>query len=82
MLWKLNFIPTQVLNTIIEFEWKIKNKWDLWKQYLNDRERHVALKMPTSEAAHTGRERSHLQNNIKGKPEQLKLNKTNPSMWP
>jgi hypothetical protein len=28
-----------------------------------------------------GRERTQLQNNIKSKPEQLKLNKTDPSMW-
>jgi hypothetical protein len=28
------------------------------------------------------RERAHLQNNIKVKPEQLKLNKTYPSTWP
>jgi hypothetical protein len=34
--------------------------------------------------AHAGRERekTHLQNNIKVKPEQLKLNKTNLSTWP
>jgi hypothetical protein len=29
-----------------------------------------------------GRERAHLQNNIKVKSEQLKLSKTDPSMWP
>jgi hypothetical protein len=29
-----------------------------------------------------GRERAHLQNNIKAKPEQLKLSKTYPSTWP
>jgi hypothetical protein len=29
-----------------------------------------------------GRERAHLQNNIKAKPEQLNLSKTYPSMWP
>jgi hypothetical protein len=28
------------------------------------------------------RERTHLQNNIKAKPEQLKLSKIDPSMWP
>jgi hypothetical protein len=27
-------------------------------------------------------ERTHMQNNIKAKPEQLKLNKTDPSTWP
>jgi hypothetical protein len=26
MLWKLNFIIIWVLNSIIEFEWKIENK--------------------------------------------------------
>jgi hypothetical protein len=37
----------------------------------------------TSEIAHTEREgESHLQNNIKVKPEQLKLNKTDLSTWP
>jgi hypothetical protein len=50
---------------------------------LDDRERHRALEMPTSEMAHAGRERerTHLQNNIKAKTEQQKLSKTNPSMW-
>jgi hypothetical protein len=45
---------------------------------LNDRERHLALEMPTSEMAHARREKelTHLQNNIKVKPEQLKLSKT------
>jgi hypothetical protein len=35
--------------------------------------------------AHVGRERerekTHLQNNIKAKPEQIKLSKTDPSTW-
>jgi hypothetical protein len=45
---------------------------------LDDRERHLALEMPTSRTAHVerGRERAHLQNNIKSKPKQLKLSKT------
>jgi hypothetical protein len=35
-----------------------------------DQERHLALEMPTSEAAHARREReAHLQNNIKAKLE-------------
>jgi hypothetical protein len=29
-----------------------------------------------------GRERTHLENNIKAKPEQLKLSQIDPSMWP
>jgi hypothetical protein len=37
----------------------------------------------TSRMAHAERERerAHLQNNIKAKPEQLKLSKTYPSLW-
>jgi hypothetical protein len=39
--------------------------------------------MPTSRTAHANREReTHLQNNNKAKPEQLKLSKTDLSMWP
>jgi hypothetical protein len=45
---------------------------------LDDRERHLDLEMLTSRMAHADRER-HLQNNIKIKPEQLKLSKTDPS---
>jgi hypothetical protein len=38
--------------------------------------------MPTSRTAHADREReTHLQNSIKVKPEQLKLNKIYPSTW-
>jgi hypothetical protein len=50
---------------------------------LDDREWHPALEMPTSRMAHTDRERErrHLQNNIKATSEQLKLSKTDPSMW-
>jgi hypothetical protein len=48
-----------------------------------DRERHLALEMMTSRMAHAPREReTHLQNNNKAKPEQLKLSKTDPSTWP
>jgi hypothetical protein len=45
---------------------------------LDDRERHPALEMPNSRMAHVDRERErrYLQNNIKAKPEQLKLSKT------
>jgi hypothetical protein len=50
---------------------------------LIDQEQHLALEMSTSKMAHTGiereRERIHLQDNIKAKPEQLKLSKTDPS---
>jgi hypothetical protein len=39
--------------------------------------------VPTSGTAHADRERdTHLQNNNKAKPEQLKLSKTDPSTWP
>jgi hypothetical protein len=36
---------------------------------LDDQERYLALEMPTSRTAHAKRERAHLQNNIKAKPE-------------
>jgi hypothetical protein len=50
---------------------------------LDDREQHLALEMPTSRTAHADREReTHLQNNIKARPEQLNLSKTDPSTWP
>jgi hypothetical protein len=50
---------------------------------LDDQERHLALEMSTLETAHVGRERerTHLQNNFKAKPEQIKLGKTYPSTW-
>jgi hypothetical protein len=49
---------------------------------LDNLEQHLALEMLTSKMAHADREReTHLQNNIKVKPEQLKLNKTYPSTW-
>jgi hypothetical protein len=40
--------------------------------------------MPTSRMAQAEweKERAHLQNNIKAKPEQLNLSKTDLSMWP
>jgi hypothetical protein len=68
---------------VIEFELKMENKNIFWKQSLIDQERHLAVEMLISETAHAGRERerAHLQNNIKAKPEQLKLNKTYSSMW-
>jgi hypothetical protein len=49
---------------------------------LIDREQHLTLEMPTSRTAHTDRERerhTHLENNNKANPEQLKLIKTDPS---
>jgi hypothetical protein len=48
---------------------------------LVDQERHLALKMSTSEMAHVGRERenTHVKQH-KIKPEQLKLSKTDPSI--
>jgi hypothetical protein len=65
------------------FEQKMEDKNILRKRSLLDQEWHLALEMPTSETAHTGRERerTHLQNNIKAKLEQLKLSKTYPSRW-
>jgi hypothetical protein len=53
---------------------------------LDDQERHLTLVMPTSRMAHAKRkrerERAYMQNNIMAKPEQLKLSKTYPSIWP
>jgi hypothetical protein len=46
----------------------------------DDQERHLALEMPSLRMAHAKRERAHLQNNIKVKPEQVKLSKTYPSI--
>jgi hypothetical protein len=59
------------------------NKRDLQKRSLDNQERHPALGMPTLEMAHVRRERDgeHLQNNIKTKLEQLKLIKTDSSIW-
>jgi hypothetical protein len=51
---------------------------------LDDEERHLVLEMTTLRMAHAEereRERIHLQNNDKVKPEQLKLNKSGPSIW-
>jgi hypothetical protein len=49
---------------------------------LDGQEWHLALEMLTSRRAHTDRERerTHLQNNIKTKLEQLKLGRTDPLM--
>jgi hypothetical protein len=61
---------------------KIESKnFFLEAKTLSNREWHLALKMPTSRMAHDDRERErrHIQNNIKVKPEQLKLNKTDQS---
>jgi hypothetical protein len=65
------------------FERKIENETHLRERSLVDQEWHFALEMSTSEMAHVGRERerTQLQNNNKTKPKQLKLNKTNLSMW-
>jgi hypothetical protein len=49
---------------------------------LDDRELHLALEMLISKMAHARKEkRAHLQNNVKAKPEQLKLSKTDPTTW-
>jgi hypothetical protein len=45
---------------------------------------HLTLEMSTSRTTHVERERerdTHMQNNIKPKPKQLKLSKTAPSTW-
>jgi hypothetical protein len=72
-----------ISNSIREFEWKIENKNKLWKCSLIGQGWRLALEVLTSEMTHAGRkrERTHLQNNIKAKPEQLKLSKTNLSTW-
>jgi hypothetical protein len=51
---------------------------------LDDREQHPAPEMPSSRMAHADRERErrYQQNNIKAKPEQQKLSKTDPSTRP
>jgi hypothetical protein len=59
MLWKLNFIIISILNSITEFERKIKNKRNLWKWSLNELKRHLAIGMPCSEMAHTERKREN-----------------------
>jgi hypothetical protein len=61
----------------------MENKIFCGSETLVDRERHLALEMLTSRMAHTEREReTHLQNNNKTKPEQLKLSKTDLSTQP
>jgi hypothetical protein len=56
---------------------EIENKMICGSKTLIDQERHLALEMPTSEMAHVGREReADLQNDIKARPEQLKLSRT------
>jgi hypothetical protein len=47
---------------------------------LDDRERHLALEMPTSKMAHVGRERENTPaKQYQGKAEATKLSKTGPS---
>jgi hypothetical protein len=82
MLWKFNFIVNWVSNSITEFERKIKNKNNLRKRTLVDQAtpcpRDVDLKNSSCWEGERERE-TRLQNNIKAKPEQLKLSKTYPS---
>jgi hypothetical protein len=85
MLWKLNFIIILVLNSITEFERKIENKIHFAKANtpwyrMTPCPRDAELKNGSRRKRE--RERAHLQNNIKAKPEQLKLHKTYPSTWP
>jgi hypothetical protein len=56
MLWKLKFITIWVLNSITEF-WAKDREWKHFSEAktLNDRERHLALEMPTSRMAHAER---------------------------
>jgi hypothetical protein len=84
MLWKLNFITNLEFRIWLQcFKQKIENKNILRKRKLDDREWYLALGVPTSRMAHADKEReTHLQNNNKAKPEQLKLMKTDPSTWP
>jgi hypothetical protein len=77
------------LNSIIEFQAEERIKYIFVEaKTLDDRERHPALEMLTSRTAHADRERErererrYLQNNIKAKPDQLKLSKTGPLTWP
>jgi hypothetical protein len=61
----------------------MENKNILQKRSFIDQEWHLVLEMSASEMTHVRREkeRTHMQNNIKVKPEQLKLRKTYPSTW-
>jgi hypothetical protein len=80
----LNFITS----LSFEFNYRVLSgrksvKWFAEAKTLDDQEWYFALEMLTLRMAHANREReTHLQNNIKAKPEQLKLSKTDPSMWP
>jgi hypothetical protein len=62
----------------------MENKNILQKRSFIDQEWHLVLEMSASEMTHArrGKERTHMQNNIKVKPEQLKLRKTYSSTWP
>jgi hypothetical protein len=68
---------------ITDFEQKIKNKKRFAEAII-----HQSITAPYPSGAdlrmgHAGREREqYLQNNIKTKPDYLKLNKTDTSMWP
>jgi hypothetical protein len=59
------------------------NENDLWERSLVVQERHLTLEVPTSKnGSHwEGESEAHRQNNIKAKLEQLKLSKTDPSIW-
>jgi hypothetical protein len=67
-----------------EFERKIDNKNDLRKRKYSMIENDTLPYRCQLQKWLTlgGRERTHLQNNIKAKPEELKLSKIYPSMWP
>jgi hypothetical protein len=84
MLWKLNFITIWVLNSITELEQKIGNK-NTYVEAITHRLKTTPYPRGADfrNGSHRegGRERTHLQDNIKVKPEQVKLGKTALSMW-
>jgi hypothetical protein len=59
MLWKLNLLQFEFEIWSQSFKRKIVNKTNLWRRSLIDQEWHIALEMPTSEMAHTEKEREH-----------------------
>jgi hypothetical protein len=83
MLWKFNFITILVLNSNTEFERKIENNFFAEADTLD--ESGLAPCPRDADLKNGSRwkgERALLQNNIKVKPEQLKLSRTYPSTWP
>jgi hypothetical protein len=79
MHWKLIFITIWVSNSVTEFEWKVENK-NIFVEAITRRSRTTPClrdaDLKNGSRRKGEREGAHLQNNIKAKPEQLKLNKT------